>query len=71
MLRMADQMGILVWQEVPVYWTIQWENPATLRNPENQLSELIRSLCRSLVGQAFGGSIAGFSRKLSSFSSPP
>ena len=37
MLRMADQMGVLVWAEVPVYWTIQWENPSTLQNAENQL----------------------------------
>jgi len=41
MLRMADRMGVLVWEEVPVYWTIQWENPETLRNAENQLNELI------------------------------
>jgi len=41
MLHMADQMGLLVWEEVPVYWTIQWENPDTLRNAENQLKELI------------------------------
>ena len=41
MLRMADQMGVLVWEEVPVYWTIQWENPDTLRNARNQLAELI------------------------------
>jgi beta-glucuronidase len=41
MLRMADQMGILVWGEVPVYWTIQWENPQTLHNAENQLNEMI------------------------------
>jgi len=41
MLRMADQMGILVWEEVPVYWTIQWENPNTLQNAKNQLGELI------------------------------
>jgi beta-glucuronidase len=41
MLRVADQMGVLVWEEVPVYWTIQWENPATLSNAENQLNELI------------------------------
>src|SRR5260370_24800421 len=38
---MADQMGILVWEEVPVYWTIQWENAGTLQNAENQVSELI------------------------------
>ncbi len=42
MVRMADEMGILVWEEIPVYWTIQWENPATLRNAQNQLGELIR-----------------------------
>ena len=41
MLRMADQMGVMVWGEVPVYWTIQWENPGTLRNAENQLNEMI------------------------------
>jgi beta-glucuronidase len=41
MLRMADQMGLLVWGEVPVYWTIQWENPDTLRNAQNQLNEMI------------------------------
>jgi beta-glucuronidase len=41
MLRMADQMGLMVWAEVPVYWTIQWENPQTLRNAEKQLSEMI------------------------------
>jgi beta-glucuronidase len=41
MLRMADQMGVMVWAEVPVYWNIQWENPQTLRNAENQLKEMI------------------------------
>jgi beta-glucuronidase len=40
-LRMADQMGLMVWAEVPVYWTIQWENPQTLHNAENQLNEMI------------------------------
>jgi beta-glucuronidase len=41
MLRMADQMGLMVWAEVPVYWTIQWENLQTLHNAENQLNEMI------------------------------
>ena len=41
MIREADRMGILVWSEIPVYWTIQWENPATLENARNQLSEVI------------------------------
>ncbi|HEY6307859.1 MAG TPA: glycoside hydrolase family 2 TIM barrel-domain containing protein, partial [Candidatus Angelobacter sp.] len=41
MLHMADQMGLMVWEEVPVYWTIQWGNPDTLRNAANQLKEMI------------------------------
>ena len=41
MLRMADRLGVLVWEEVPVYWTIQWENPDTLQNAKNQLGEAI------------------------------
>ena len=41
MLRLADQMGLLVWAEVPVYWNIQWENPKTLQNAENQIREMI------------------------------
>jgi beta-glucuronidase len=40
-IREADRMGILVWSEIPVYWTILWENPATLENARNQLSEMI------------------------------
>ncbi len=42
MTRLADRMGILVWSEVPVYWMIDWENPATLANAKNQLEEMIR-----------------------------
>ena len=41
MVRLADQMGILVWEENPVYWTIDWENPDTYANAQNQLSEVI------------------------------
>lgn len=41
MVREADRMGIMVWSEIPVYWTIQWENPATFENARNQLSEMI------------------------------
>lgn len=40
-VRLADETGILVWAEIPVYWTIEWDNPATLKNAKNQLSELI------------------------------
>jgi beta-glucuronidase len=41
MLRLADRLGLMVWSEVPVYWGIEWENPATLANAENQLTESI------------------------------
>lgn len=41
MVRLADKMGILVWEENPVYWTISWENEETYGNAENQLSEVI------------------------------
>jgi beta-glucuronidase len=41
MIREADRMGILLWSEIPVYWTILWDNPGTLENARNQLSEVI------------------------------
>ncbi|HEY6245009.1 MAG TPA: glycoside hydrolase family 2 TIM barrel-domain containing protein [Pyrinomonadaceae bacterium] len=41
MVRMADQLGIMVWAEIPVYWTILWDNQETLKNAQNQLGELI------------------------------
>ncbi|MEO7098604.1 MAG: glycoside hydrolase family 2 TIM barrel-domain containing protein [Luteolibacter sp.] len=42
MTRLADKMGILVWSEVPVYWTIDWSNPETYQNAERQVSDMIR-----------------------------
>lgn len=41
MVRLADEMGLMVWAEVPVYWTISWENPDTYANAKQQLSDLI------------------------------
>lgn len=40
--RMADEQGLLLWEEVPVYWAINFANPATLQDAENQLAELVR-----------------------------
>ena len=37
MLRLADEMGLMVWAEVPVYWTISWTNAETYKNAANQL----------------------------------
>ncbi|SDS45419.1 glycoside hydrolase family 2 TIM barrel-domain containing protein [Opitutus sp. GAS368] len=41
MARVADELGLMLWEEIPVYWTIQWENPATLQNAQAQLTDLI------------------------------
>ena len=41
MVRQAEKMGIMVWSEIPVYWTIQWSNPETYKNAEDQLTDMI------------------------------
>jgi beta-glucuronidase len=41
MIRLADEMGMMVWEEIPVYWTIRWTNPVTFANAANQLKEVI------------------------------
>jgi len=41
MARVADELGLMVWEEIPVYWTIQWDNPDTLLNARTQLTDLI------------------------------
>ncbi|MBQ6551825.1 MAG: glycoside hydrolase family 2 [Lachnospiraceae bacterium] len=42
MSKLADRLGLLLWEEVPVYWAIRFTRPATYRDAENQLRELIR-----------------------------
>jgi beta-glucuronidase len=39
--RMADEAGILLWAEIPVYWAIDFASPATYADALNQLLELI------------------------------
>jgi beta-glucuronidase len=41
MVREAERMGILVWSEIPVYWTIAWKNPKTYENAQSQLRDMI------------------------------
>ena len=41
MVRAAEEMGILVWSEIPVYWTIDWTNPRTYANACAQLEDNI------------------------------
>ncbi len=40
--RIADERGFLLWSEIPVYWDIDFANPDTYADAENQLAELIR-----------------------------
>ncbi len=40
--KIADELGFLLWEEVPVYWAIDFDNPATYQDAENQLIELIK-----------------------------
>jgi len=39
--RIADEVGLMLWEEIPVYWAIMFENKDTYINAENQLTELI------------------------------
>ena len=41
MTRLADEMGIIVWSEVPVYWRVAWSNPDTLATARNMIAENI------------------------------
>jgi len=41
MVRIADKWGIMVWEEIPVYWTISWDNEQTYLNAQNQISDII------------------------------
>ncbi len=39
--KLADEMGLLLWEEIPVYWAIRFDREATYLDAENQLNELI------------------------------
>ena len=41
-VREAERQGFLLWSEIPVYWTISWENADTYANAERQLRDMIR-----------------------------
>ena len=50
MARIADEEGMLLWEEIPVYWAIRFNNPATYEDARNQLEELIvRDINRASV----------------------
>ncbi len=41
MLRVADSLGLMVWAEIPVYWTIDFASKEVLAKAESQLQEMI------------------------------
>ncbi len=40
-VRLADKMGLMIWEEIPVYWTVDFTNKVSLTNATNQLGEAI------------------------------
>ena len=50
MTRTADELGLLVWSEVPVYWMVAWTNPDTLAAARNMVAEnVLRDRNRAAV----------------------
>jgi beta-glucuronidase len=41
MLRLADEMGLLVWAEIPVYWDIQFDKEEVYAKAEQQFTEML------------------------------
>jgi beta-glucuronidase len=40
--QLADEIGVLLWAEIPVYWAIDFANAATYADAENQMKEMMR-----------------------------
>jgi beta-glucuronidase len=52
MVRLADKIGLMVWEEIPVYWTVDFTNQETYKNAENQLVEMIgrdKNRCATII----------------------
>ncbi len=41
MAQLADELGLLLWAEVPVYWAIDWDNAKTLAVARDQIERLV------------------------------
>lgn len=81
LVRLADKEGILLWEELPLYWGIQWNNPKVLEKAKKQYQELINrdynrasSIIWSIANEtsvvpernAFLGELADYVRSLDS-----
>jgi len=40
-IKLADKMGLMVWEEIPVYWTVDFTNEKVLQKAKNQLTEAV------------------------------
>ena len=40
-MRLADEMDVLVWSDIPGYGTADWENPAVLQKALSMQAETI------------------------------
>ncbi|MTI59743.1 MAG: glycoside hydrolase family 2 [Firmicutes bacterium] len=40
--RLADEMGLMLWEEIPVYWAVDFASKSTYLEAENQLLEMIK-----------------------------
>jgi beta-glucuronidase len=81
LVRLADKEGILLWEELPLYWGIQWNNLKVLEKAKKQYEELINrdynrasSIIWSIANEtsvvpernAFLGELADYVRSLDS-----
>ena len=41
MLRAADELGLLVWAEIPVYWNLEFANPEVMAKARARMDEMI------------------------------
>ncbi|MGN0378342.1 MAG: glycoside hydrolase family 2 protein [Butyrivibrio sp.] len=41
MAQLADEIGILLWEEIPVYWQVHFDSEETYADAQNQLKEMI------------------------------
>lgn len=50
MLRAADELGLLVWSEIPVYWVVDFTNPKTLKTAlQMQTDSILRDRNRASI----------------------
>ena len=51
MLRAADELGLIVWSEIPVYWRVAFDSPVALEKARRILAEMIlRDRNRASIG---------------------